>query len=104
VRYIAARSIRQDTDGTWKYKFDRSVYATREPFDGNPLWEKVTIPTLLVRGDRSQRITPEVFERVKEHCPQAELATVAHSDHHVTLDNPVGFIDAVKPWLARTSR
>jgi pimeloyl-ACP methyl ester carboxylesterase len=103
VRYIAARSIKQDSDGTWKYKFDRNVYATREPFDGNPLWDKVKIPTLLVRGERSMRITPQVFEQVKKHCPQAELATVSNSDHHVTLDNPLGFIEAVKPWLARTN-
>jgi pimeloyl-ACP methyl ester carboxylesterase len=101
VRYIAERSIKQEPDGTWKYKFDRNVYATREPFDGNPLWEKVKIPTLLVRGDRSTRITPEVHARVKQYCPQAELVEVAHSDHHVTLDNPRGFIDAVTPWLSR---
>jgi len=101
VRYIGTRSVKQDADGTWKYKFDRAVYATREPFDGNPLWDKIKIPTLLVRGDHSMRITPEVHAQVKERCPQAELAEVTRSDHHVTLDNPQGFIDAVKPWLAR---
>jgi pimeloyl-ACP methyl ester carboxylesterase len=103
VRYIAARSIRQDTDGTWRYKFDRNVYATREPFDGNPLWDTVKIPTLLVRGDRSTRITPQVHQKVRERCPQAELVEVSASDHHVTLDNPRGFVDAVAPWLARTA-
>jgi pimeloyl-ACP methyl ester carboxylesterase len=101
VRYIAAHSIRQNPDGTWRYKFDRNVYATREPYDGNVLWDKVKIPTLLVRGDHSKRITDEVFENVKKRAPQAELVEVAGSDHHVTLDNPEGFVNAVKPWLAR---
>ena len=102
VRYIAGHSIRQNPDGTWRYKFDRNVYATREPYDGNVLWEKVKIPTLLVRGDHSKRITDEVFENVKKRAPQAQLVEVARSDHHVTLDNPEGFVNAVKPWLARS--
>jgi pimeloyl-ACP methyl ester carboxylesterase len=43
-----------------------------------------------------------VFETVKKRAPQAELVEVAGSDHHVTLDNPEGFVNAVKPWLARS--
>jgi pimeloyl-ACP methyl ester carboxylesterase len=66
------------------------------------LWDRVKIPTLLVRGDHSKRITDEVFENVKKRAPQAELVEVAGSDHHVTLDNPEGFVNAVKPWLARS--
>ena len=99
MRFIAANSIKETPEGKWRYKFDRDVYATREAFDGMPLWKDVKVPTLVVRGDRSTRITPEVFAMIKERCPQAELVTVSSSDHHVTLDNPHGFIDGVKPWL-----
>ena len=102
VRYIGERSVRQNEDGTWRYKFDRAVYSTREVFDGTPLWKDIKVPALLVKGALSERITTEVFAEVKTLCLQAELEVVAHSDHHVTLDNPQGFIDAVKPWLART--
>jgi pimeloyl-ACP methyl ester carboxylesterase len=102
VRYIGERSVRQNEDGTWRYKFDRAVYATREVFDGTPLWADIKIPALLVKGETSERITPEVVADVKALCTQAEVEVVANSDHHVTLDNPQGFIDAVKPWLART--
>jgi pimeloyl-ACP methyl ester carboxylesterase len=55
---------------------------------------------LLVKGDRSERITPEIYAAVKARCPQVGLAEVAHSDHHITLDNPAGFVAAVKPFLA----
>ena len=104
VRYIAGHSVKQNPDGTWRYKFDRNVYATREPYDGSVLWPNVKIPTLLVRGDRSKRLTDEVVENVRKGAPQAELVEVSRSDHHVTLDNPQGFVDAVKPWLSRASR
>lgn len=100
VRRMAFHSCRQDADGSWRHKFDRDVYATRENLDGMPCWERVRIPALLVKGDRSPRITPQIFSAVKARCPQAELAEVANSDHHVTLDNPAGFVQAVKTFLA----
>jgi pimeloyl-ACP methyl ester carboxylesterase len=101
VRYVAAHSSRQTADGTWRHKFDRNVYARRENIDGMPYWDKIRIPALIVKGDHSPRISPEIFAEVKARCPQVELAEVPQSDHHVTLDNPSGFVDAVRPFLSR---
>ena len=100
VRHIAGYSARQFPDG-WRHKFDRSVYATRESLDGLPFWDRVKVPALLVKGGRSPRITPQIFAEVKARAPQVELAEVADSDHHVTLDNPSGFVSAVKPFLTK---
>ncbi|HEV7801157.1 MAG TPA: alpha/beta hydrolase [Burkholderiales bacterium] len=101
VRYIASHSARQADDGTWRYKFDRAVYATRESMDGMPLWDKVKIPALLVKADHSERITPEVYADAKARAPQVELAEVSKSDHHVTLDNPAEFVGVVNTFLRR---
>lgn len=101
VHQVAGHSARRFPNGTWQHKFDRNVYAIREAIDGMPFWKEVKIPALLIKGDRSERITPEIQAAVKERCPQVELAEVAGSDHHVTLDNPAGFVAAVKPFLAR---
>jgi pimeloyl-ACP methyl ester carboxylesterase len=101
VRYVASFSGRQVEDGTWRYKFDPMVFATRESMDGMPLWSNIKIPALLVKGDRSNRISPEIYAGVKTLAPQAELAEVSNSDHHVTLDNPTHFIEVVKSFLAR---
>ena len=30
-----------------------------------------------------------------------ELAIVPDSDHHATLDNPAGFVNAVRPFLSK---
>lgn len=104
LRHLAEVSARQSEDGRWRPKFDRNVYAQREPIYGIPFWEKIRIPALVVRGDRSPRISPETFAEIKKRCPQAELAAIANSDHHVTLDNPQGFVDAVRGWLKRQVR
>ena len=100
VRHVAGYSARQFPDG-WRHKFDRSVYATRESLDGLPFWEQIKIPALLVKGERSPRISSQIFAEVKARAPQVELAEVADSDHHVTLDNPSGFVRAVKPFLMK---
>ena len=99
LRHIARLSARPSADGLWRGKFDRQIFATRVQHNGLPLWDKVAIPALAVKGDRSARITAEVFADVKSRCPQAALVEVADSDHHVTLDNPGGFVHAVGAWL-----
>ncbi len=103
VRYIGENSVREMPDGTWRYKFDRAVYSTRESNDGRPGWNKIKVPAMMIKGDRSPRITDEVFADIKARCPQAELAEVTNSDHHVTLDNPGMFIDKVKAFLAKNA-
>jgi pimeloyl-ACP methyl ester carboxylesterase len=101
IRHLAACSARQLPDGGWTHKFDRNVYAQREPIDSLPYWSRIAVPTLLVKGDRSPRISPQLFAEVRQRCPQVELVEVPHSDHHVFLDNPPGFERAVKAFLAR---
>jgi pimeloyl-ACP methyl ester carboxylesterase len=101
VRHIAGYSARQFPDGSWRHKFDRRVYGTRESLDGTPFWDRVKVPALLVKGGNSVRITPEIFAQVKARAPQVELAEVPDADHHVTLDNPSGFVRAVQPFLVK---
>ncbi len=98
-RHIARNSSRRFPDGTWRYKFDRNVYATREARDGLTYWDQVRIPSLLVKGGNSPRITPEIVAEVQKRAPQVELAEVPNADHHITLDNPTGFVRAVKGFL-----
>ncbi len=101
LRHLAQNSARQFPDGTWRHKFDRNVYATRETTDGLPRWNHIRIPALLIKAERSQRISPQVYAEVKARCPQVELVEVPHSDHHLTLDNPFGFVQGVRAFLAR---
>jgi len=101
IRHIAANATRQVDDGSWRHKFDRNIYAQRISVDGLPYWKRIGIPALLVKGDRSLRITPQIVAAVKERCPHAERVEVSNSDHHVTLDNPSGFVHAVQAFLAR---
>ena len=101
IRHLAGSSARQSSDGRWRHKFDRNVYATRETTDGLPRWNHIRVPALLIKAERSQRISPQVFAEVKARCPQVQLTEVPNCDHHVTLDNPSGFVSAVRSFLAK---
>jgi len=101
IRHLAENSARQSSDGRWRHKFDRNVYATRETTDGLPRWNHIRVPALLIKAERSQRISPQVFAEVKARCPQVQLTEVPNCDHHVTLDNPSGFVSAVRSFLAK---
>jgi len=101
IRRLAENSARQSSDGRWRHKFDRNVYATRETTDGLPRWNHIRIPALLIKAERSQRISPQVFAEVNARCPQVQLTEVPNCDHHVTLDNPSGFVSAVRSFLTK---
>lgn len=101
IAHLAQHSARQGEDGRWRYKFDRNVFARRVPMNGLPYWEHIRVPALLVKGDRSGRITAEVEARIRAKCPQVEVAEVSHSEHHVTLDNPAEFVQVVRAFLDR---
>ena len=101
IRYLGSKAGRQRPDGKWQHKFDRNVYAERVFVAGMPCWDKVRIPSLLVRGMLSQRITPQIFEEVKSRCQLAELAEVPNSYHHVTVDNPSVCVREIRAFLDR---
>ena len=101
VRHLAMNSGRPyaESDGRWRYKFDRNVYGKRERMDSYPYWNNIKIPALLMRGGRRARISPEVIAEVQRRAPQVKVVDVPDADHHVTLDNPQGFIDATRQFL-----
>ncbi len=101
LRYLAERSGRQQPDGYWRHKFDRNVYAKRVLFDIPPHWNRIGVPVLLVKGGRSERITPSIVADARTRWPHVDLVEVPGADHHVTLENPGGFVAAVRAWLGR---
>jgi pimeloyl-ACP methyl ester carboxylesterase len=99
IRRMAMHSGRQDAEGRWQHKADRGVYANFKQIAGVPLWEKIKVPALVIKGEHSKRFTPEVLAEVRALAPQVQMAEVPASDHHITLDNPHGFVDVVRKFL-----
>jgi pimeloyl-ACP methyl ester carboxylesterase len=101
--HLASHGVRQNTDGSYSWKFDQ-YQSVRAPYRLSPnehavLWSRISCPTLLLRGDESFLPDPEAAG-VLTHFKQAHLATIAwagHWLHHDKLDEVLG---ALLPFLA----
>ncbi len=101
IRHMARHSGKQGADGRWQHKADRRVYANSQQHAGIPLWERIAIPALVIKGSRSTRFSPDQMVEIRRRAPQVQWAEVPDSNHHITLDNPQGFVAAVQGFLQR---
>ena len=85
--------------GRWQHKADRRVYTNFQQLPGVPLWEKIKVPALVIKGEHSKRFMPEVLAEIRARAPQVQSVEVPASDHHITLENPRGFVDVVRKFL-----
>ena len=98
-------SIRQLTSGKWTWKYDKLL---RTPEVAAPSWpperlweciEKISCPTLIVRGAESDIFAPETMARMLEVIPHSTSVTVPRAGHLVAGDNPADLVQALLPWL-----
>jgi pimeloyl-ACP methyl ester carboxylesterase len=108
LRRSLLHNLRQRPDGKWTWKYDRRGM-TRERFDGMrarvaQLWElidAVTCPTLVVRGERSDVVSPESAPALAAALPNGEWATVPDAGHTVQGDNPRALAELLATFLRR---
>ena len=104
-RRLAGQS-QQLPDGKIVWKFDPAIREQRINGTAAPaadLWptlERITCPTLLVRGTETDLLTEETARQMVDTLAQGTLAEIERAGHMVFEDNPADFIAAVKGWLA----
>jgi pimeloyl-ACP methyl ester carboxylesterase len=94
-----ARAGIVEREGGWSFRFDPAANGTRKPADLWPHLASIQAPTLLIRAARSPVLTAEMAEKMVATIPDVRFAEVADAYHHVTLDQPEGFLRAVKEFL-----
>jgi pimeloyl-ACP methyl ester carboxylesterase len=108
LRARLGHGLMQRPDGTWTFRYDVAlrngsgarVMATPEEIAAD--WQslgRITCPTLLVRGADSDILSPELAQRMVTAIPNCRLVDVQDSGHAVPLDNPAGFLEAVRDFL-----
>jgi pimeloyl-ACP methyl ester carboxylesterase len=91
-------------DGRWTYRYDRALrrpgnLQLREP---QALWEScanIEVPALVVRGEASDILSPQIAERMIRTVPRAQLVEVANAGHGVPYDAPEEFLSVVRTFL-----
>jgi pimeloyl-ACP methyl ester carboxylesterase len=104
IRERLHHGMRPLGDGRWSYKFDPAIAGGTAEADLDRLWRDVRGlrgPVLLVRGAESPILTAEGAARFLREARDSRVVEVPGAGHSVMGDNPVGFLAAVRPFLAR---
>ena len=91
-----------EKNGHWVYRFDPASNSARAPVDAWPLLKRITAPTLIARGELSPVLPRDMAEKLRAAIPDATLAEIPASYHHLVLDNPTAFVHTLDAFLART--
>lgn len=104
------KNLRQRADGRWYWHWDpRFVDATRNPANRpNGLLEemaaRLTVPTLLIRGSKSDVLTDEGVDAFRRAVPHAQCVDVAGAGHMVAGDRNDAFTGAILDFLRNLDR
>ena len=102
VRY----NLRPTADGllAWRYDLDAAIETTQFG-RGRDYWPdlaRITVPTLLVRGARSDVLSREEAERMAEALPRGTLVEIGGAGHLIPLVRPRELAEAIIAWLQGT--
>ena len=88
-----------ERDGRFLYRFDPDANGGRLPVDVLPLLSRITAPTLLVRGEHSTVLPPELASEMISRIPRGRLEEIKDSYHHLVLDQPAAFTALLDRFL-----
>lgn len=106
VDYIARHSIKQVANAAgqsgWTWKFDPSIWQRFEGI-GSPqdMLNAISCKLSLMRGENSVLIPERIWSYMRSLREDADMVSITDAQHHVMLDQPHAFIDAVTAQLQR---
>jgi pimeloyl-ACP methyl ester carboxylesterase len=97
LQYIARNSL-MPMDGGWAWKFDEDLLTTLTEVDRKPEdFQSLTVPLGVIFGADSELYTRQSLEYMQELVPQDfPVREIANAQHHVFLDQPLAFVEALK--------
>lgn len=101
--YLNANIIEDEQkQGVWRF----SEKGVRESIDEGRLrerWDEIRalkMPTLLVRGEHSNDLPRDVFDRILRENPNIQGVELKDAGHWVHSDQPAAFIEALRNFFA----
>jgi pimeloyl-ACP methyl ester carboxylesterase len=99
-RAIGERSIREEPDGRFGFKFDPRWFGLPP---GPPLEaSRIACPVLLIRGAESGLLSAEGAAGLVGELPSARCIEIAGAGHNVHLERPEAVLEAVQGFLDST--
>lgn len=96
-------NMEEKPEGTvdWRFSKQGIIDSVKQGRSG-AYWEQVKclkVPTLWVRGDRSQELSPENFKKVLASNSMIKGVEIPGAGHWVHSDQPQAFIEAVRMFV-----
>ena len=100
--YYALNSLQKNSAGKYEIKRDVNLskpFAAVTPSDKNmelwPFWEKIKIPTLVIRGEHSDILSVSTIQRMQQMNPKTEAVQVDKAGHapYLYSDAHCAFLD-----------
>jgi pimeloyl-ACP methyl ester carboxylesterase len=102
LEHLAREGI-TEREGRFLYRFDPACNGRRRPTDGWALLERITAPTLLVRGEHSPILPGDMAAAMMRRLPRARLVEIPGTYHHLVLDAPLAFAKVLQAFLSETA-
>ncbi|MBV9153889.1 MAG: alpha/beta hydrolase, partial [Alphaproteobacteria bacterium] len=107
LRRSLMHNLRQQPDGTWRWKYDtrrfKALDQEKHRADRAKLADglaRITCPALVVRGGESDVFHEEDGIRLAERLPKGKFVTVPRAGHTVQGDNPKDLVVELRRFLA----
>jgi pimeloyl-ACP methyl ester carboxylesterase len=96
LRHANYHNLYRAADGKWHWRWDIHLLQWRRRNRGQQAdlytsLQRIHCPTLLVRGQQSPLLTPEVARKMIQALPKGRLVEVAKAAHTVNADNALEF-------------
>ncbi|HEY2663804.1 MAG TPA: alpha/beta hydrolase [Candidatus Binataceae bacterium] len=98
LAHVARHTFKRTAEGTWTHKIDRRTMV-REMIQGFADLPNITCPALIVKITNSPALPRGVAHQMAAAIPDAQVAEIADSYHHVMLDNPNALVATLREFL-----
>lgn len=101
LAHVVRHGLTQTAEGTWTLKFDRRAMSGTPAQDLSSALAAVRCPILVIRGERSEIVSPAALAEFQTANPGAVTAEIAGAHHHVMLDQPQALAEVIGAFLQR---
>ncbi len=98
LKYIAKQSLMRLDGGNWAWKFDEELPLILKGGERTPEdYSALSLPVGIIYGERSASFSRRTLEHMLSVLPgDVPVVEVADAQHHVFLDQPLAFVDALR--------
>jgi esterase len=96
LRHANYHNLYRGADGKWRWRWDLTLLERRRlnrslQLDLYFYLQRVQCPTLLVRGQQSPLLTPDIAQKMVQHLPRGRLVEIPDTAHTVNADKAEAF-------------